>query len=140
MRFLLALSLAASSASALQLVASLRPAPTSVSTSSISMRARFDDAEDRRLSKGGSGGRFGKTAPKKNRALGVSGMDKYTQSDIRQKKLALDKVSAHAFHEPAMQNNGPSLRYSAHQSNPVAIQCTFGVFQKQAVIITNNQS
>ena len=87
MRWLLALSLAASSASALQLVASLRPAPTSVSTSSISMRARFDDAEDRRLSKGGSGGRFGKTAPKKNRALGVSGMDKYTQSDIRQKKL-----------------------------------------------------
>merc|ERR1719230_1049074 len=79
---------AAAGASALQLGSVLRPILTTsaISTiSTISMRARFEDAEDRRLSKGGSGGRYGKLAPKK--ALGVSGMDKYTQSDIRQRKL-----------------------------------------------------
>ena len=37
----------------------------------VLQRVRFEDGEERRLSQGGSGGRYGKVAPKK-RAVGAS--------------------------------------------------------------------
>mmetsp|Transcript_3862 Transcript_3862/g.6420 ORF Transcript_3862/g.6420 Transcript_3862/m.6420 type:complete len:134 (+) Transcript_3862:39-440(+) len=46
-------------------------------------RSRFEDGDDRRLSQGGSGGRFGKIA----RRVGISGTEAFGTSDIRKARL-----------------------------------------------------
>ena len=51
-------------------------------TNPAQMRARYDDGDERRLSKGGSGGRFQASSKR----LGISRTEKYS-NPIRQKKL-----------------------------------------------------
>jgi len=50
------------------------------------MRARYEDGEDRRLSQGGSGGRYGKTATGRKRAVGASRFGE-GDNDIRRRRL-----------------------------------------------------
>ncbi len=52
----------------------------------LSMRSRYEDADERRLSKGGSGGRYDAAANKKKR-LGVSRTEAFGGNNIRQQRL-----------------------------------------------------
>jgi len=64
------------------------PLVQSRSTSTLEMASRYEDGDDKRLSSGGSGSRWGRFGGgNKNKRLGVGGTESFASNNIRQQKL-----------------------------------------------------